>query len=48
MIKMIKKEKKNEDNEDKTKEKKKKQIILEDMKQNHVGNKLNFEIKFFI
>ena len=38
--------KKNEDNEDKTKEKKKKQIILEDMKQNHAGNKLNFEIKF--
>ena len=34
--------KKNEDNEDKTKEKKKKQIILEDMKQNHAGNKLNF------
>ena len=25
---------------------KKRPIILEDMKQNHAGNKLNFEIKF--
>ena len=25
---------------------KKRPIIVEDMKQNHVGNKLNFEIKF--
>ena len=38
--------KKNEDNDEKSKEKKKKPVILEDMKQNHAGNDLNFEIKF--
>ena len=37
--------KKYDDNEDKSKDKKR-PIILEDMKKNHGGNKLNFEIKF--
>jgi DNA topoisomerase-2 len=42
-----KKKKKNKDeDEEKGKEKKKKPVILEDIKQNHTNNRINFEIKF--
>jgi DNA topoisomerase-2 len=41
-----KKKKNNNEDEEKNKEKKKKPIILEDIKQNHTNNRINFEIKF--